>query len=206
VNNPLLFNAVFNGITGAASRTCTVVSSSTFVAIDNFALHIAGLVDAEIPSIVGGSTTSQAELLSAIVNGAFRGTWPTNLSGDFSSFVDNIVTQFVTQAANLAAISNPSLLGVDLPFDYSTTTLVLGAVTVGDVISLAQLSVIQAFSAGSLIELGTSANHSLFLSIPGTSVGAFQNPESVLIDTADIMLLSVSTVGTVGSGHLFYEV
>jgi hypothetical protein len=117
MNNAILYNAVLNGLLGGASRTCLAVISSTFTDIDAVAVAIATAIDAEIPTIVGGATTSQAELLTGIVNGAFRGQWPSDSTADFSTVVDNIATQFVAQNALLVPIAGPGDITAQ-PNDY----------------------------------------------------------------------------------------
>lgn len=93
-----------------------------------------------------------------------------------------------------------------VPFDATTTTLTLGNVYVGNVLKWSQLSITTAFDAGTTVALGTSGNTNQFLLVPGELVGAYQQAERLPILMDDVLLLTVSAVGTAGAGWLFYEV
>jgi hypothetical protein len=93
-----------------------------------------------------------------------------------------------------------------VPFDATTTTLVLGNVYTGNVLKYVQFSIMTAFDAGTTVACGTSGNPNQFLAIPGTTVGAYRLNEMIPIVQDDLLLLTVSAVGTAGSGWLFYEV
>jgi len=96
----------------------------------------------------------------------------------------------------------------NVPFTFATTTLILGAVTTGQVLTFAQLDVETVFGSGTMLQVGTVLDPSLFLQVNGagaTTVGSYGDFTRRRITIDDFLLLTVSAVGAVGSGRLFYE-
>lgn len=101
--------------------------------------------------------------------------------------------------------SGPDTLVV-VPFNYTTTTLVLQAISAGDVVRFGQLTVVAAFGAGTQIKFGTSGSPGMFLDIQGNIQGSFRSDECTIISVDDLLMLTVVAVGAIGTGFLFYEV
>ena len=98
------------------------------------------------------------------------------------------------------------LFGVRVPFDATTGTAIIGSVTSDEIVLLAQIAIEIPFSHGSSVDFGTVLDPSFFISCPGDARGCFQNPLIDTIETADFLLLTVSTTGSVGSGYIYYTV
>lgn len=118
-NNDLLYNAAIEGICAGASRASTDVTGTIYTNIDIIAVRLAVLIDAAIPPIVGGASTSQAGLLKGICEGVYRYVWPSSTTMDLTQQVDAIVTQFVAQQSLLLPVSGltPGVIPLN-PHEY----------------------------------------------------------------------------------------
>lgn len=93
-----------------------------------------------------------------------------------------------------------------VPFDDTTTTLVLGAIAIGQILVFGQISVLALFDAGTTLSLGTVADPAMFLSVVDPPIGAFNETECREILVDDFLVLTVDTSGLIGNGKLYYEV
>lgn len=124
---------------------------------------------------------------------------------------DNSVWMLVGIAPLWREISSggASLVIGDVPFTATTTTLVLMAISVGQLVLFSQLAVLSAFGVGTVLQVGTFLDPSFFLRVDGSGVttpGAYSNMEVHRVEVNDFLLLTVSAVGVSGNGRLFYEV
>lgn len=98
-----------------------------------------------------------------------------------------------------------------VPFDVTTPSQVLGAISAGAVINRVALLISTPFNdPTATLSLGTSANHSLFF-MPSDArlsmADQYQSDALVVVPTNEILLLTVNFgAATLGEGVLLYKV
>ena len=96
-----------------------------------------------------------------------------------------------------------------VPFTFASGTLILQALTVGQILTFAQVNVTALFGAGSTILLGTVEDPNAFLDVVDVSqlpLGSVVMTGVVEILVPDFLILTVSAVGASGTGTLYYGV
>jgi hypothetical protein len=96
-----------------------------------------------------------------------------------------------------------------VPFNFATTTLVLGPIHAGWVVNEVVYDILTPFAGATALKFGTSTNASLFFELDTPIIGIAQQYVSPLIIVApinDILLLNVSGGALAGAGLLFYRI
>jgi len=95
---------------------------------------------------------------------------------------------------------------VIVSFDRDTGIITLMQLAIGMVFRFAQIDIADALPAGSVVQLGTSADPDFFLSLTGPlQSGSYSNDKLHEADEGDLLVLTVSPQMT-GTGKLYYEV
>lgn len=213
MNNPLLFNAAFSGIAGGCDAERWITNGADLNL--NQAIQAASLaIDSFIPPIVGGATTSQSELLQSICEGIFSSRYLQDTNPlSYTVIAQSIANNFNAAQSNLVPIIPPIPSGVirirEIPFTFSSGTLVIEPVTIGTIIALAQITIIIPFQLGSTVQFGTTASPTMFLNLNSDDTGnanSYNELEVVTIASNDSLILTVNATGLIGSGTLYFEV
>lgn len=94
LNNPRLYDSVIAGVSGTTSNFYKVVAAPNYVTFFNAAVLLATAVDFRIPTIVGGASLAQTEMLSAITAGFNYNRFLTPVGPDYAGLADAIVAMF----------------------------------------------------------------------------------------------------------------
>lgn len=109
-NNPALFNAIINGITGGnQQRWANQTGEINYSIFQAVAITVATAVDAAIPpaSING----SQADLMQAICQGIFSHRDATNIRHDLPAIAARISEIYAQFSGSLQPIIRPEITG-----------------------------------------------------------------------------------------------
>jgi hypothetical protein len=95
MNNPALYDAVIAGVAGSNNSWLQSTNPGDYTIFLNGADALATEIDAAIPSIVGGVTTSQCSLLTNIVGNVFAGRSVIDInSTDYAAIASSIASFF----------------------------------------------------------------------------------------------------------------
>jgi hypothetical protein len=215
INNTALYDSVIAAIAVCNSSWITDTNSSHYAQQMAVASAIASEIDSLIPPIGTGATLSQRALIESIVKSVMTGRTPVSVvPNDYHTIAQSVAALYIEFTLGLTnndtgAGGGGGVLPVVIPFSHTTGTLVLQAVTVGQLLFFGQITVVSPFGPGSVLSFGTSANPAMFLNVSSagsTVLGSYANSEYTEILVNDLLLLTVSSVGAIGSGLLIYEV
>jgi hypothetical protein len=213
MNNPLLFNAAFCGISGGCDADRWIINGAD-LNLNQAVRAAATTIDSFIPPIVGGATSSQAALLQSICEGIYTSRYLQDANPlSYTVIAQSIANNFNAAQLNLVPTVSPipahTLTVQQVPFTFASGTLVIGAVAIGTIIALAQISITTPFPPGSNIQFGTTGNPTMFLNLDSADAGhnnSYNELEVVTINLNDLLILTTNTTGPIGSGTLYYEV
>lgn len=213
MNNPLLFNAAFCGITGGCDADRWIANGADLNL--NQAVNAAALaIDNFIPPIIGGATFSQSALLQSICEGIFSSRYLQDINPlSYAVIAQSIANNFNAAQLNLVPTVSPVPPHTpqiqQVAFTFASGVLVIGAVTVGTIIALSQINIETPFAPGSSIQFGTATTPSTFLNLNSNAVGnvnAYAKQDIITIAVNDLLLLTVNATNPIGTGTLYYEV
>jgi len=109
-NNEALFDAAIAGATGSQDRWLTETGSSAYDSLSAAIVNLATAVDAAIPTIEGGPSISQINLLQSIVQAVMSGRSLVGITPDtFTPIAASIAALWTEQKA--ALFNQPELGG-----------------------------------------------------------------------------------------------
>jgi hypothetical protein len=101
LNNPDLFNAVIAGIGGSSQQAwLTDPNAVDYLAFANGVAAVASAVDTQIPSIVGGPSAAQKQVLQSIASGVFGNRVP-KVGANYTSIAAAISALFIELTTKL---------------------------------------------------------------------------------------------------------
>jgi hypothetical protein len=156
INNTPIYDSVLAGIAASNGAWLEGTDPAKFDAERDAAVVIAGLVDAQIPTVVNGVTISQRDLMAAIMKGVMVGRSPVSTNPtSYNTLADSIATLFTLFSSELKS----NTTGGSAPITADEVSWMLGVTpTLGEAFLYAPINLSSYLTPGSADPVVMAAN------------------------------------------------